>query len=230
MIIKERPKEQVMKIYKKIGNKPLKEIHSRFDNPDIDRIIEGISDKGYLDEEDILVGIVDTKSILETGKYTVPEYLAALEFTRYRMAGDTQSAAYRKTFPERCVGKTDGAITGKASIYAHGKLVMKFMARAEVPLELLYMREVHQSIRKLSELVAHSDNERIQMESADKLLGHIMPKKDQTVVEDIGEGTAAVISEFTRALDNIANTAMGKLNSGDLDAKTLIQKQPSCQE
>jgi len=202
----------------------LREINKRLDNPVTLEIMNEITAKGYLDAEELEERLIDTGSVLNTGRYTIPDYLKAVEFTSYRIAEDSQVTAYKKTFPERCMGKTDGAIAGKASIYAHGKMVVQMVGIAQVPLRLLYMRERHRSIRKLAYLVDNAETERVQMESADKLLGHL-PDPDEVKVElDMGLGATEVIEDFNQTLNRIADMASKKLESGTINAKELIQR------
>jgi len=213
-----------MKLLHNDGTVSLSEVNSRLDNDLTREIIASIADKGYMDVEEIESRIVDTGSAMTGGKYSVKEYMRAMEFTSYRLGGDSQVASYKKTFPDRILGKTDGAVMGKASIYANGKLPIQLLSMSQVPLDLLYMRETHKSIRKLSELVEFGETERIQMESADKLLTHIAPNKTIKIEHDVADSTAEALSSLSDSLNSIADMAMTKLNSGSIDAKTLIQR------
>ncbi len=72
--------------------------------------------------------------------------------------------------------------------------------------------------------MSSSFNERIQMESADKLLAHIKPPEEVKIELDVGLGSEEVLGNISSSLDKLANMAAAKLDSGVLDAKTLIQR------
>ena len=199
-------------------------LDKRLKTQDTIDLIQRIVDKGYLDEEEIEERMIDTSSVLQTGRYTIPEYMNAIEFTTYRLQEQSQVEAYRRTFPDRCEGKTPGAIAGKASIYGNGKLVTQMLTIAQVPISILYMRERHKAIRKLAYLTDNADTERLQMESADKLLNHIKPPEEIKLELEVGLGAAAALDELKESLDSIATMARRKLDSGVIDAKVLIER------
>ncbi len=212
-----------MKLKHNDGTLSYPEIFARLDNDETRSMVEAIKEKGFLSYDEIDNRIIDTATALTSG-YPIKAYMHAMEFTSYRMAGDSQAKAYKKAFPERCVGKTEGAITGKASIYANGKLPIKLLAASQVPLDLLYMRETHKAIRKLSALIDTGSTDRIQMESADKLLGHIKPNEVLKIEHSTGDSTAEAISSLSESLNSIAAMAQSKLQSGTINAKQLIQR------
>jgi len=199
-------------------------MNNRLDNARAREICDEIACKGFLDEEELETMIVDTASVLTSGRYKMEDYLRAVEFCSYRLQEDTQVLAYKKTFPSRCVGKTDGAISGKASIYGNGKLVVELLGMSYVPIHLLYGRDRHKSLRKLSWLVDNGDTDRIQMESADKLLAHLKPPEEVKIELEIGLGASQVIEELSESLDKIALMAQAKIESKTIDAKTFIQR------
>jgi hypothetical protein len=86
------------------------------------------------------------------------------------------------------------------------------------------MRERHLALRRLSHLIEYGDTERIQMESADKLLGHVKAPEEVKFELDLGIGANDTIAELTESLNSIASMAKSKLDSGTIDAKTLIQR------
>lgn len=208
----------------KDGSVNLGEVSRRLENPVTKTIISTIVEKGYMDEDEYIDQLVSVGNVLNSGKWKIADFLAAVEFTSYRLAGDSQVKAYTKAFPDRCLGKTDGAIAGKASIYSHGSLVVQMLGMTQVPLHMLYMRERHIAIRKLAELSQFGETERIQMESSDKLLGHIKPPEEIKVELDVGVGAVDVINDFNETLNNIAEMAKAKLDDGTIDARQLIQR------
>jgi hypothetical protein len=213
-----------LKLINKDGQVSLPEVNKRLDNTITQELIKKITDKGYLTSEDIESRIVDTSHILNSGKWKVTDYMKAVEFTSYRLAGDSQVEAYRKTFPERCSTKKNNTILASASIYNSGKLVQHLIGMAQIPLHLLYMRERHAAIRRLAGLIETSMSERIQMEASDKLLTHIKGPEEFKFELDLGIGANDTIAELTDSLNSIAAMAKKKLDDGTIDAKQLIQR------
>jgi len=203
----------------------MRRLDKRLDNDTTKACLQQIVDNGHLDEEDLEKGIMEFSHILK-GKdgHKVNDYVKAVAFCTHRIMNDSQVVSYKKVFPERCSGKTEGAIAGKASIYSNGKLITQILGFAQVPTHLLYMRERHRAIRKLADLMEDGLTDRIQMESADKLLNHIKPPEEVKIELDIGVGSEEVLGNISESLDKLAALAVGKLESGTLDAKTLIQR------
>ncbi len=225
VVIKERRKYDIIFYIERIGDRMnLTKLDSRLANPVTKELLDTIVSYGHLDEDDLSSGIVEFSHILGgKGGHKVNDYVQAVAFCTHRIMNDSQVAAYKKVFPERCKGKTEGAIAGKASIYSNGKLITQILGFAQVPTHLLYMRERHMAVRKLADLVSTGFTERIQLDAADKLLTHIKPPEEVKIELDVGLGAQEMLDDMKASLDRVAELASKKLADGTFDAKVLIQ-------
>lgn len=192
-----------------------------------DDILEEIAN--IVTEDDSLDGhlqdkIVSFSSVMKTGRYKSLDYVKAVQFCSYLSIGDTQIDAYRKTFPKRAAAKTQNSLQSGASIYASGDLVQKIMAQSMVPVHIMFNSERFKAINILSELMTNSDNERIRMESADKMLGHIKPPEESKLTLDIGIKDDESIRDLNDALTQLALKEKEMLDKGMITLKDVAKK------
>ena len=172
----------------------------KFMNQEIVDIINDVEERGDFDGE-YEKDVVSFSSILLDGRYKVTDYVKAVEFCAYYLNGNEQADSYMKTFPEKVKrrvmeGKSQYA-TGAPAMYFKNDLVQKILAQAQLPVRMYHHHKKHAAIDKLFSLMTSATTtDRIQMESADKLLGHLAEPEAQKVELEIGlkkdEGAAAL--------------------------------------
>lgn len=184
--------------------------------------------KEIVSRDDSLDGLIQDKiisfsSVMKSGRYKSVDYIRAVQFCSYTAIGDSQIDAYRKTFPDRVAKKkSDSTIQSSASIYASGELVQKIMSQSMVPAHIMFNSERFKAISILSDLMVNSDNERIRMESADKMLGHIAPPKEAKLEIDVTTHHDG-IDELNSALTRLANQQKEMLDGGHTDIKSIAE-------
>jgi len=168
--------------------------------------------------------IVSFSSVMKTGRYKSIDYIKAVQFCSYLSIGDSQIDSYRKTFPKRVAAKSKGSTQSSASIYASGELVQKIMAQSMVPAHIMFNSERFKAINVLAELMINSESERIRMESADKVLGHIKPPEESKLQIDIGIKDNDSVQDLNDALTKLAIKEKEMMANGMLSLKDVAKK------
>ena len=165
--------------------------------------------------EEFAEQLVTFSSVLKTGRYKAEAYLKAVQYCSHRQMNMSMIASYRKTHPDRCFRngekKPEGTIQALASLYDKTAIVQGILSQMQIPLHIMMMAERVKAANVLASLMVHSDNERIQMESADKLLNHIAVPETMKVELDIGIKTDDTLTELNEKLTALANMAQTKI-------------------
>lgn len=154
---------------------------------------------------------------------TAIDYIKAVQYCSHLATGDSQYNAYSKTFPERVAAKaSDGTVRASSNLYHKTDLVQKILAMAEVPFHLLFMGKRYAAIEKLFELMNNAGSERIQMESADKLLTHLKAPETSKIEIDIGIKKDSAIVSLEATLSQLASQQVAMIGSGQITAKHVV--------
>ncbi len=179
-------------------------------------------------KESILEKIVSYASVLKGNRWTPKQYFKAVEYVTYRMADMSMVESYKATFPERLINikgndKPAGTVRSLASFYDRGDLPQRIMSQVQIPLHVIMMGERVNAASVLAHLMVHGETERIQMESADKLLNHIKPPETLKVEMDIGFQADDTLVELNEKLDALAGLAQSKILAKDLTPLQVIE-------
>ena len=109
---------------------------------------------------------------------TSPEkYVKACEYVMHYGYNRNKKESFALTFPEKVIDMRTRGVADKtaqvANSYFNSQLVQNILAQSAVSLGLMHASKAHDAIVTLHHLAQNSENERIKMESADKLLGHL---------------------------------------------------------
>ena len=154
---------------------------------------------------------------------TPTDYVKAIQYCSYLALDKGRVTAYKKTFPDRVAKKkTDAAVRSSASIYHRTDLVQAIVKASQVPMHLMFITERYNAINKLVSLMNDPDaSHRIQMESADKLLGHIKPPEDSKLTVDLNINNDAIQS-LDQKLEMLAENYMNRASQGKITAQDIV--------
>jgi len=190
---------------------------------DIDGVYKIVDELDGLEKDDLLSRIVSYSSILKSGRYKVEDYVKAIHFCSLVGIGCNRTDAYRKTFPDRVVRKnTASTIQSSASIYASGELVQKIMAQSMIPAHYMFQAERIKAIGVLADLMINAGSEKVQMESADKLLNHIEPPKEAKLEIDVKHSNDG-IEDLNNALNKLAMKQKEMLDTNRIGLKEIAE-------
>ncbi|AUR92034.1 hypothetical protein NVP1188A_27 [Vibrio phage 1.188.A._10N.286.51.A6] len=105
---------------------------------------------------------------------------------------------------------TKSTLTKKLSLkganFKKTQMVTELMARSMIPLALTYDHYRHEGVQVLADLMHNADSERVQMESADKLLTHLnLDTTEFKTSADVEESTSSAISMLASTLDKMVD-------------------------
>lgn len=154
-------------------------------------------------------------------KYSAsPErYMRAVKFVSYLNIGKKQFEAFALSHPEKYLEfkgqaeaegwdrtKLRNKLSLKGANFKNTRIVSELIARSTVPLGIRYLHHKEAAVEKLAYLVEEAGSERVQMESADRLLAHLgidmndfKPNKE----EDFNGGS--IVSTLAGVLDKMVS-------------------------
>ncbi len=177
--------------------------------------------------EEFAEQLVTFSSVLRQGRYKAEGYIKAVQYASYRQMNLSMVASFKRTFPERCFRdgkkKPQGTVDALASLYDKTAIVQGIMTQIQIPLHIMMMSERVKAANILAHLMVNAETERIQMESADKLLNHISIPETMKVEMDIGVKTDDTIKELNETLTRISEIASNKIQSGTVTPVEIIE-------
>jgi len=114
-------------------------------------------------------------NILAEGRFKVDDYLNAIRYVTYKMAGSTNQESYTKAFPARYQkflsdGLDAKAISAYVAMYAKGKLVTMLLERAMIPVWLVNADNYQKAINVQVGLMTSAASEMVRTQAANSIL------------------------------------------------------------
>ncbi len=194
-------------------------------NSNVDDLIQQIDldNEMHGEFEEVIITHLDVFNGL--GSMSMENYVKACEFVTYYYADNNQSEAWKRTFPDRLAKlkkKDDATVSSYASTYFRGGLVQKILRQSAVSLGVFYSGYSHKAVQKLYNLMESSNSDRIQMESADKLLGHLkeVGSKSQLDLNVNVTHKTDFIGDLQDAMGQMLNKQKAAIEAG-MDLKTV---------
>ena len=202
--------------------KRLKRIDKRFGDSSAVKTLETISSM-HDDPEDFFEKVHSYASVLKGGHFRVGNYLKAVQYVGLRATGLSMYKSYCITFPDR-LNKRHRPLAHPSSFYDKNKLVQDIMISVQVPLHVLMIGERIAAANVLARLMINGETERIQMESADKLLAHIKVPESIKMELDVGFKADAILTDIDTKLNSLADVAQARIMSGGLTPLEVIER------
>jgi len=210
-------------------------VNSKLDDSTVKESIDLIA-KTHHNPIEFMDSLISWESVLRDNKnVSTASYVKAVHFCSLRAAELSVRASYIRTFPEKCVRKNtdgdwvtkpEGTIAALAHSYGKTKMVQNILAQLQIPLHIMMMGERVKMATKLAELALTADSERVQMESADRLLNHITAPDVQKVELDVDFKGTEVLTDISASLDAFAELAVNRIKAGTMTATQVIEHNP----
>jgi hypothetical protein len=157
--------------------------------------LKNASEDGAVPIDMLKDAILDCTTVINRHKRIDPEfYVKAVKFLSLRDLGYTILDAWSITFPERRLRMEKDnmdieVIKMSAVAFANGSILTTLRKLKAVPIRVAFMDVKARAVGKLVKLMEESDSEKIQMDSADKLLIHLVdPEEDKyTEAEQVND-------------------------------------------
>ena len=176
---------------------------------------------------DNLVGVIDV--IKEGERIKFADYVKAVKFCSYKMAGYTDTRAYSLTFPERIErmvreGISNANLYVYANSYAKNKVVVEIMAKLLVPTHIMYQDYFHMAVKTQVEIMTDDTiSPKVRSDAANSLMTHLKQPEIKQAELKISTNDNGAIGSLTEALNNLSSAQKQALSSGSIKLKDISE-------
>lgn len=182
--------------------------------------------------EEIRNNFLSYSSVLREGRFKIGDYLNAVSFVSFRIAGDSNHDAYFKTFPTRyqnllVLGKEPREIASYVAQYAKGQLVNKIMEQTIIPSWVLNQDMYQKALNVQYEIMTDEEvSPKVRAEAANSLLTHLSKPKEAAAVINLDMRENSGLNELKDTLSKLAMQQQQLINQGittkEIAAQTII--------
>ena len=176
---------------------------------------------------DNLVGVIDV--IKEGERIKFADYVKAVKFCSYKMAGYTDTRAYSLTFPERIErmareGISNANLYVYANSYAKNKVVIEIMAKLMVPTHIMYQDYFHMAVKTQVEIMTDDKvSPKVRSDAANSLMTHLKQPEIKQAELNISTSDSGVINQLSEALNNLSKGHKELLSQGRTTLKDISE-------
>ncbi len=215
------------KVKKSINQELIDKINVTLSNPDMY--------EAYRDN------LLSYTKVMADGRFKVTDYVNAVKYVSHKLMGDSNIAAYTKTFPDKYQRFVQNGVDAKdiasyVTAYNKSKLVNLIFEQTLVPSYVLNQDLYQKALNVQAELMVTAKSEKVRSDAANSLLTHLKMPETQKVELDIGvkeDGSIAALRATTLELArqqrlmveagamNAQQVAHSKLQVVDVEAKEI---------
>ena len=179
--------------------------------------------------------------VMADGRFKIGDYVNAVKYVSHKLMGDSNIAAYTKTFPDKYQRFVQNGVDAKdiasyVTAYNKSKLVNLIFEQTLVPSYVLNQDLYQKALNVQAELMITAKSEKVRSDAANSLLTHLKMPETQKVELDIGvkeDGSIAALRAATLELArqqrlmvqagamNAQEVAHSKLQVVDVEAKEV---------
>ena len=177
------------------------------------------------DLKEHIVGFAD---VLADGRYSIQQYVSAVQYVHFRLMEFSAVKAYRKSHNAsyqkwvKVEKLNKKQIKGRVSSYNRGKLVQSLFAQCMIPAHQLFQDYYYKAIKRQSELMT-DPNGIVAQRAADSLMTHLAPPPETEGVLDVGSAGAGIVKELFANFALLADKQSKAIEKGEVTPKELIQ-------
>ena len=162
---------------------------------------------------------------MQSGKYSMQEYLNAVMFVSYKLIGASDINSYAKVFPGRFKRLLDNgldrsSISPYVTAYKKNKLVNEIFEQTMVPTHIINAPLYQEALSHQRYLMLNANSETVQQRAADSLLLQLKPPESQKLEIDIGVRKDDVIEDYELAMAMMVKKQKELISKG-ADVKTV---------
>ncbi len=192
-----------------------------------DKINAALSNPDTADE--IRNNMVGYTHVMTQGRFKLTSYVDAVKYVSFKLMGNTNLDAYRKTFPDKYTDMLSRNVTSKdissyVSMYNKSKLVGLIMEQSMIPTHVLNQAVFQKAINTQAQIMSDMDVcSRDRVAAANSLITALKPPEKQKVELDIGVKEGSVIQELKEVTMNLAGQLQGAIGSGVRTVKDVSE-------
>lgn len=150
-------------------------------------------------------------NVLTKGKHKISSYINATRYVSYKLMGDTNVAAYCKTFPAktnqlRAEGADDKVISSYVAGYNKSKLVNLIWEQTLIPTYVLNADVFQEAINIQAELMRDARSEKVRSDAANSLLNHLKQPETAKIELDVNIKSDSIIDDLRATTLKLAAT------------------------
>lgn len=170
---------------------------------------------------DNLLSYID---VLQKGRFKLQNYIDAVRYVSFKLAGDTNIKAWVKTFPDKYKtmlqkGFDEKTISAHVVSFNKSKLVNLIFEQTLVPTHVLNADIYQKAINTQAELMITASSEKVRTDAANSLLHHLKPPETKKIELDITQKESSSISELRDTTMELVAQQKRMLASGMINAK-----------
>jgi hypothetical protein len=201
-----------------------KQIKASINQVLVDRINNTISDPIIREQyRDNILGFIH---VMKEGKFKMDSYLDAVRYVGFKLMGDTNTAAYVKTFPNRyqsflANGTSEKDIASYITSYNKNKLVNLIFEQTLIPNHVLNADMYQRALNVQVELMTTANSEKVRSDAANSILTHLKPPESKKIELDIGIKEDRSISDLRESILLLGAKQREMISSGVMTAKEV---------
>lgn len=170
--------------------------------------------------------------VMAEGKFKVTGYIDAVKYVSHKLMGDSNIAAFSKTFPDKlakwnAAGMASKDIASYVTAYNKSKLVNLIMEQTLVPSWVLNQDLYQKALNVQADLMITAKSEKVRSDAANSLLTHLKRPETQKLELDIGvkeDSSIAVLRQATLELAKQQRLAMeaGAMNAQEVAHSRIV--------
>ena len=166
--------------------------------------------------------------VMQDGRFTLEQYIAAVKYVSYKLMGDTNIEAYSKTFPDKVTRFQSQGVAAKdiasyVTAYNKSKLVSLLFEQTLIPSYILNQDLYQKAINTQAELMVSAKSEKVRTDAANSLLTHLKPPEVQKIEMQIGVKEDSAITALRESTAELVRQQRLMLESRQVDARTVAQ-------
>lgn len=166
--------------------------------------------------------------VMQDGKFKMEDYINAVRYVSYKLMGDSNIAAYTKTFPDRFQyfidnGTSEKDIASYVAAYNKNKLVNLILEQTLIPNHVLNADIYQKAINHQLHLMQYAKSEKVQTDAANSLLTHLKPPETSKLEIDVTHKENSAISELRNAVQSLAAQQQLAIQAGVVSAHEVAK-------
>lgn len=164
--------------------------------------------------------------VMNDGRFKVTDYVSAVKYVSHKLMGDSNLAAFVKTFPDKYQRWTTNGLTGKdiasyVSAYNKNKLVNLIFEQTLIPNYVLNQDLYQKALNQQAYLMMNAKSEKVQCDAANSLLTQLKMPETQKVELDVKVKEDGSIAALRASTLELARQQRLMIESGAMNAQQL---------
>ena len=163
--------------------------------------------------------LVSYTSVMQDGKFSIDQYVAAVKYVSHKLMGCSNIDAYSRTFPQKIAGFNAQGVSAKdvasyVTAYNKGKLVNLIFAQSMIPTHVLNQDLFQRALNVQADLMLNSKSDKVKCDAANSLLNHLKPPEVKKIELDVGMKEDSVLASLRKTTMELVAAQRLAIQSG----------------